>query len=220
MSSARPLIIVTVVSVILMGLLSAGLKLVSVQALQPGCVAQTDSGLIDPSQTTAFYNNEPIPPLSALVDNLSQSEQQVLGTTTDEKWIEVDLSDQKLIAHQGNSIFLESPISSGLSFPTPSGTYTIWYKIRSTKMEGGSKANNTYYYLPNVPYSMFFKGSFGIHGTYWHNNFGRRMSHGCVNAPTLVAEKLFYWVGPQLPANKHSVKATADNPGTRVVVHP
>lgn len=131
----------------------------------------------------------------------------------------MDLKRQTLIAHDGNDIFLESPISSGLFDSTPPGEYHIWYKIRSTLMEGGSKLNNTYYYLPNVPYTMFFFGDFGIHGTYWHNNFGTPMSHGCVNTPTPVAEKLFYWTDPKLPAQKNVVKATADNPGTLVMIH-
>jgi lipoprotein-anchoring transpeptidase ErfK/SrfK len=129
------------------------------------------------------------------------------------------LGRQKLIAHEGDQIFAETLISSGLWNSTPTGEYRIWYKIRSTKMSGGSRLTGSYYYLPNVPYAMFFHGSYGIHGTYWHSNFGQRMSHGCVNSPTPIAEKLFYWVGPQLPAGKASVRATADNPGTRVVIH-
>ena len=119
---------------------------------------------------------------------------QVLGANNS-RWIEVDLGRQKLIAHDGDQIFLESLISSGLGNRTPVGEYRIWYKIRSTKMEGGNRLTKSYYYLPNVPYAMFFFGSYGIHGTYWHNNFGNRMSHGCVNAPTPIAEKLFLHFG-------------------------
>jgi lipoprotein-anchoring transpeptidase ErfK/SrfK len=199
-----------------MGSLSLGINLFSQKSLTPGCESQSISGLLDPTATAAFFNNTQIPPLTALATR----DTSILGVTSADKWIEVDLSEQRLIAHQGDQIFLESPISSGLSFPTPEGTYNVWYKIRFTKMEGGSKAANTYYYLPNVPYTMFFSGNFGIHGTYWHNNFGQRMSHGCVNTPTPVAERLFYWVGPVLPADKSFVRATVDNPGTRVVVHP
>ena len=186
-----------------------------------GCpaVSTVSDGKINPQDTVAFWRNKPIPALTGLIDILTSSEKRVLGTTSDEKWIEVDLSDQKMIAHQGDKIFLQSPVSTGLWNRTPPGEYWVWYKIRATKMEGGNKANNTYYYLPNVPYVMFFKGDIGIHGTYWHNNFGQPMSHGCVNAPTAVAEKLFYWTDPPLPGNKLAVKATADNPGTRVVVH-
>jgi lipoprotein-anchoring transpeptidase ErfK/SrfK len=122
-------------------------------------------------------------------------------------------------AHQGEQTIMQSPISSGLWNRTPTGEFYIWYKIRYTKMEGGSKSNNTYYYLPNVPYAMFFSGDYGIHGTYWHNNFGQPMSHGCVNTPTSFSEKLFYWADPPLPEGKSSVRASVDSPGTRVIIH-
>ena len=55
---------------------------------------------------------------------------------------------------------------------------------------------------------------------YWHSDFGRPKSHGCINTPTTIAEKLFYWTDPQLPDGKNLVHSTPDNPGTRVVVHP
>ncbi len=184
----------------------------------PGCQPLDLSGEYDPTQTTAYWQGSLIPPLLALEDTLAVSQKNVLGAATD-KWIEIDLSDQTLTARQGDGIFLTSKISSGLWNRTPVGEYHIWYKIRSTKMEGGSRLNNTYYYLPNVPYAMFFKGDYGIHGTYWHSNFGTRMSHGCVNAPTNVAEKLFYWTDPPVTAGKKIARADTQNPGTRVVIH-
>jgi hypothetical protein len=85
-------------------------------------------------------------------------------------------------------------------------------------MSGGDKAKNTYYYLPNVPFVMYFYQGFGLHGAYWHNNFGHPMSHGCVNMAIPDAEKIFYWVGPVLPEGASVVNSTKDNPGTRVVV--
>lgn len=188
-------------------------------AILPGCDAKTLTGLMDPTDTVAFWDNQTITPLSTLATTLSDKEKQVLGTSTDEKWIEVDLGKQKIIAHQGDQIFLESLVSSGLWNKTPVGEYRIWYKIVSTKMEGGIKGQRSYYYLPNVPYAMFFKGSYGIHGTYWHNNFGTPRSHGCVNTPTNIAERIFYWSDPQLPEGARSVRASDENPGTRVVVH-
>jgi hypothetical protein len=92
---------------------------------------------------------------------------------------------------------------TGLWGKTPKGDFTIWTKIRSTRMSGGSGAD--YYDLPNVPYVMFFSNDevaastgFSIHGTYWHNNFGHAMSHGCVNMKTTDVAKLFEWAeGPQ-----------------------
>ncbi|TSC88144.1 MAG: hypothetical protein G01um101416_167 [Microgenomates group bacterium Gr01-1014_16] len=184
-----------------------------------GCTSITDSGEFDPTQTVAFWQNQLVDPPSNLYASLTDTDQRVLGQSTAGKWIEIDLSEQKMTARDGDSVFLESPISSGLWNKTPKGEYRIWYKIRSTKMEGGIPGTKSYYFLPNVPYAMFFNGDYGIHGTYWHSNFGQPMSHGCVNSPTPIAEKLFYWTDPQLPAGKKIVRATSDNPGTLVVVH-
>lgn len=187
--------------------------------LSAGCPALTFSGEIDPSDTVAFWRDSTLSPPLALTSSLTDSQIKVLGATTGEKWIEIDLAKQKLVAHQGDQIFLESLISSGLWNSTPVGEYRIWYKIRSTKMEGGSRDNNTYYYLPNVPFDMFFYGDYGIHGTYWHSNFGTPMSHGCVNTPTPIAEKLYYWTDPQIPSGKLWVRSSPANPGTRIVIH-
>jgi lipoprotein-anchoring transpeptidase ErfK/SrfK len=75
------------------------------------------------------------------------------------------------------------------------------------------------YRLPNVPDVMFFYKAYALHGTYWHNNFGQPMSHGCVNLRTEDARWLYEWSGPVVPAGKNSVRASDENPGTLVVVH-
>jgi lipoprotein-anchoring transpeptidase ErfK/SrfK len=85
-------------------------------------------------------------------------------------------------------------------------------------MSGGSQELGTYYNLPNVPSNMFFYKGYAIHGAYWHNNFGHPMSHGCVNEPLASAAQLFEWAGPTVPAGVNAVRASADNPGTRVVI--
>ncbi len=70
--------------------------------------------------------------------------------------------------------------------PTVTGTYKIWIKLVSTTMAGPG------YYLTDGPYVMYFYQGYGLHGTYWHNNFGNPMSHGCVNLPTPESEWLYY----------------------------
>ncbi|MBL7036758.1 L,D-transpeptidase [Candidatus Microgenomates bacterium] len=180
-------------------------------------------GSIDETQVLGSYHGEEVEVSEqALAVN---DETQVLGEIAGEKWIEVDLSEQKIRAWQGDSLFLESLVSTGMPWwPTPTGEFRIWIKLRSTKMEGGSGAY--YYNLPNVPFTMFFENSeipgwrgFGLHGTYWHNDFGIRKSHGCVNLPTPIAEKLFYWVGPNLGERTWSVRSSESNIGTRIVIH-
>ncbi|MBI2020871.1 L,D-transpeptidase [Candidatus Daviesbacteria bacterium] len=188
------------------------------------------SGNFDENANLAIFNNETINyPKTSLAHNFTQSidaqdnnQEVVLGTTAasgEEKWIEVSLPEQKLRAWEGSRIVMEYPISSGKWAPTPKGTFYIWYKTRSQKMSGGSKELGTYYYLPNVPHNMFFYKGYAIHGAYWHNNFGNPMSHGCVNQPLNYAAQIFDWAGPVVPAGQNVVRASPENPGTRVYVH-
>ncbi|HOZ80603.1 MAG TPA: L,D-transpeptidase [Candidatus Woesebacteria bacterium] len=126
----------------------------------------------------------------------------ILGDTTaiSSKRIEVNLTNQKLYAYENGKLVYEYLISSGTWDRTPVGDYQIWTKIRSQKMSGGSKENGTYYFLPKVPYILFFynestpkKMGYSIHGTYWHNNFGTPMSHGCINMKTPEAKVIYDW---------------------------
>lgn len=131
-----------------------------------------------------------------------------------EKWIEVDLSEQSLTAWEGTVPVMHFIVSTGLpGTPTVVGEFHIYQKLVATRMVGPG------YDLPNVPHTMYFYGGYALHGAYWHNNFGHPMSHGCVNLALPDAEKLFYWADPVLPEGAWYVNATADNPGTLVVVH-
>ena len=104
------------------------------------------------------------------------------------RWIDVDLTHQRLVAYEGQTPVRSVTVSTGLPrTPTVTGRFKIYVKYRSAPMSGPG------YYLPNVPYVMYFYRGYGLHGTYWHNNFGRPMSHGCVNLPTPQAEWLYNW---------------------------
>jgi LysM repeat protein len=110
------------------------------------------------------------------------------------RWIEIDLSRQTLTAHEGNRVVFSTLISSGLRrTPTPVGRFAIRVKYRAQTMVGPG------YRFPNVPYVMYFYGSYAIHGTYWHNNFGRPMSHGCVNMSVADAAWLYKWASIGTP---------------------
>jgi len=211
------LIILPVLIIVAAGILSLSLKRIGTNAC--GCGDPlTANGDFDISGEKAYFDNQEITPLLGELPALKSL--NVLGEESpDKRWIEVDLSEQKLIAWEGNQKFLETLVSSGKWGRTPTGEFAIWSKFKYTKMSGGNKALHTYYYLPNVPYTMYFYKDFGLHGTYWHNNFGTPMSHGCVNLPTIMAEKLFYWASPPLPEGKSSVLASKGNPGTKVVIH-
>lgn len=186
---------------------------------KPGCHCQGTGGF-QFGETQAYFEGKEISAPLASRWELSPTERKVLGEATgEEKWIEVDLSEQKLRAWEGDRLFLESLVSTGKWARTPTGEYRIWSKFKYAKMSGGSRALHTYYYLPNVPYIMYYQNGFGLHGTYWHNNFGTPMSHGCVNLSIPDAEKLYWWTNPVVPAGKSVAHSTKDDPGTRVVIH-
>lgn len=104
------------------------------------------------------------------------------------RWIEVNLSSQTLTAWQGEVAVMHTYISSGLgATPTVTGRFTVGRKYSSQRMVGPG------YDLPGVPWVMYFYGGYAIHGAYWHNNFGRPMSHGCVNMSVGDSQLLYNW---------------------------
>lgn len=121
--------------------------------------------------------------------------------------MKVDLNNQRLYAFTGEEKVFDFIISSGKPWwPTPTGTFYPWIKLRFSRMQGGITAFGTYYDLPNVPYVIYFGNQqipnwrgFGLHGTYWHSNFGHPMSHGCVNLTVSDMEKLYNWMELSTP---------------------
>ncbi len=115
-----------------------------------------------------------------------------------ERWIDVDLTNQAVYAYEGDTVVNSFIVSTGTWLtPTVTGQYKIYVKIRSGSMHGPG------YFLPDVPYIMYFYKGYGLHGTYWHNNFGTPMSHGCVNLRTDEAGWLFNWASVGTLVNVH-----------------
>lgn len=146
-----------------------------------------------------FLGQKVAPPKIDLAADAGKSKVLADSTATGEKHIYVDLTHQTLTAYQGNTVFLQTYVSTGKWHPTPTGDFKIWTRLRATRMTGGSGAD--YYDLPNVPWVMFFANNevsegagFSLHGAYWHDNFGHPMSHGCVNMRIVDAEKIFNWI--------------------------
>jgi lipoprotein-anchoring transpeptidase ErfK/SrfK len=162
---------------------------------------------IDPSQLLGPVG--PFPPEP--VDRASLAHQPAYPG---EKWIEVNVTTQQVTAWEGDVPVMSFTVSTGLpNTPTVLGKFNIYWKLKSTLMVGYD------YYLPEVPYTMYFYAGYALHGTYWHSNFGQPMSHGCVNLETSQAQQLFDWANPVLPPHQTEVVASEDNPGTLVVVH-
>ncbi len=104
------------------------------------------------------------------------------------RWIDVNLTEQRVYAYEGDVVVNSFLVSTGVAqTPTVTGRYKIYIKVRSQALSGSG------YYLPDVPFVMFFYEGYGFHGTYWHNNFGTPMSRGCVNLTIPDAEWLYNW---------------------------
>ncbi len=115
-----------------------------------------------------------------------------------ERWIDVDLTNQRVGAYEGNTLVNSFLVSTGTwQHPTVTGQYHVYVKYRYADMSGPG------YYLANVPYVMYFYQGYGLHGTYWHHNFGTPMSHGCVNLETGNAGWLFNWASVGTLVNVH-----------------
>ncbi|WP_347272776.1 L,D-transpeptidase [Leptolyngbya sp. FACHB-17] len=107
---------------------------------------------------------------------------------TNQRWVEIRLSTQRLIAWEGKKQVHAVIVSTGkASTPTPQGVFRIQSKYRVARMQGDD------YDIPDVPYTMYYSGGYGIHGAYWHNRFGTPVSHGCVNVAVDHAQWLFNW---------------------------
>jgi|SRR5271157_816666 len=139
--------------------------------------------------TAVPQSNQPIHPSNAKIPSDIQANQ---------RWVDVDLSSQTAYAYQGNQVVRSFLVSTGVAaHPTVTGEFHIYVKYRYANMKGPG------YNLPNVPYVMYFYQGYGLHGTYWHHNFGHPMSHGCVNLSTPDAAWLFNWASVGTLVNIH-----------------
>lgn len=136
------------------------------------------------------------PYVRVLTDEGTKTEWEDGAEETDRRII-VDRSEQMLYAYDGETLFLETEISTGVELsPTPAGTFTVFKKMPSRYMQGPLEGipGSDYYDLPGVPWNLYFtEGGAVIHGAYWHENFGNRHSHGCVNLKPEVAKRLYDW---------------------------
>jgi hypothetical protein len=138
-----------------------------------------------------------------------------------EKWIDVNLHRQTLVAFEGMTPVYVTIVSSGRNeHETPAGSFRIREKHIASTMDGDADtASDGPYSIEDVPYIQYFNGGYALHGAFWHAEFGHVKSHGCVNLAPWDAKALFGWTEPQLPEGWHAIMSTKDRPGSRVVVH-
>jgi len=117
---------------------------------------------------------------------------------TNQRWIQIDVTNQRLIAWEGGNQVYAVIVSTGKrATPTHPGVFTIQTKLRRDRMRGPG------YDISDVPYTMYYHGGYAIHGAYWHNNFGTPMSHGCINVAVDHAQWLYNWASVGTPIVIH-----------------
>lgn len=126
-------------------------------------------------------------------------------------WIDVNLFEQTLAAYVGDRMVYATLISSGLpGWDTPPGLFQVWHKAETGKMSGAYNQPD-YYFLEDVPWALYFNQAVALHGAYWHNSFGYRHSHGCVNLAPADARWLFNWAPDALWVRVHPGQEVATN---------
>ena len=131
----------------------------------------------------------------------------------DRRWIDVSITNQMLVLWEGSTPVYATLVSTGkdgLGDPrktqsTPQGTFQIQQKHITSSMDSDAADNE--FELRDVPWVMYFKGGYALHGAYWHDDFGRQRSHGCVNMAPIDARHVFEWTLPEVPEHWHGAYA-------------
>ena len=173
----------------------------------PATATPLPTDVIQPTATPAPVSIELPSPTALPTDTAEPGAMQYVpptpnpnggGAVAAGRWIDVDLTRQMVYAYEGNTIVNSFLVSTGTwQYPTVTGQYHVYVKYRYTDMSGPG------YYLPNVPYTMYFYQGYALHGTYWHSNFGTPMSHGCVNLSIPDSGALFNWASVGTLVNVH-----------------
>lgn len=160
----------------------------------------TPTATVTPTATeTPYPTDTELPPPDTNEESYVYEPGKLPDVGKKEHWIDVDLSSQTVTAYEGKNDVNTFIVSTGTwQHPTITGKFHIYVKYRYTDMEGPG------YYLPDVPYTMYFYDGYGLHGTYWHSNFGTPMSHGCINLRTEDAAWLYNWADVGTLVNVHN----------------
>jgi lipoprotein-anchoring transpeptidase ErfK/SrfK len=141
-----------------------------------------------------------------------------------ERWIDVELATQTLVAYEGVRPVFATLVSTGrgrqgTASATPLGTHRVWMKLVTSNMDNLEEEEaQRYYRMEDVPWVQYFAKGVGLHGAFWHRSFGQVRSHGCVNLAPLDAQRLFRWTSPHLPAGWTAAAPTPYERGTVVRV--
>lgn len=145
---------------------------------------------------------------------IARRQKRPKGVGPADKWLHVDLARQTLVAYQGDQPIFATLVSSGRKgYETPPGLFRIHEKHKTTTMRG-SDAEGVFE-VSEVPWTMFYQGSYALHGAYWHNDFGTVRSHGCINIAPIDARWLFHFSEGSVPSGWHALRYVQ---GTRLLI--
>lgn len=132
----------------------------------------------------------------------------------DQKWIHVSMRDWTMVAYQGPRPVYAALITRG--YKTPKGSFRVTRKLAMATLRFQTPSGE--YEAEGVPWVVYFKPHYAFHSAYWHDSFGDRASHGCVNLSPIDARWLFEWVAPTLPPGWYQIHSTSKHPGTFVLI--
>lgn len=137
-----------------------------------------------------------------------------------EIFIDIDLTQQMLIVYRGSRPIFATLVSTGRpNTPTREGVFPIWVKLAETDMSNlRDEEARSHYLMEGVPWAQFFDADIGLHAVYWHNDFGRARSNGCVNLSPRDAKRLFELTRPALPAGYEAILRDAEGRPTLIRV--
>ena len=131
------------------------------------------------------------------------------GVGPTDRWIDIDIDQQVLVAYEGRTPMFATLVSTGKNTKqseTPLGVFQIWVKLAYSDMDDIERSDiPKNYSIQDVPWVQFFKGSYGFHAAFWHNDFGHRRSHGCINLSPTDARYLFQFTQPILPPGWNAI---------------
>jgi lipoprotein-anchoring transpeptidase ErfK/SrfK len=141
------------------------------------------------------------------------------------KWIDVSINDQTLVAYEGTKAVYVTLVSTGIAGladpekapATVRGTFMVHAKHVTATMDGDEDVADSFS-LRDVPFVQYFHKGYALHGAYWHDEFGKVRSHGCINLAPVDAAWLFEWTDPPVPAGWHA--ALNSERGTAINIHP
>jgi hypothetical protein len=139
-------------------------------------------------------------------------------TFPDERWVDIDLDAQVLVAYEGVRPVYATLVTTGArATPTATGIYRIWVKFAETDMNG-QMGDEAPYSVATVPWTQFYAKDLALHTAYWHDKFGTPRSHGCVNLSPVDARTLYFWSSPDVPPGWSMAHGVAERPGSLVRV--